>query len=195
MLPLRDVNSSKTYLTGNTYKTKSSGVITIIGQVDHTDKRGQYTRFRVQFADGNTEDVFPANIKTGEVKNYFHKSVYGIGCLGKGKHKPSRTVKGKVVHSREYVLWNAILRRCYSEESLAKRPSYEKVTVDTRWFNFQNFCEDLPFIECYDLWMKNSERYDLDKDLKQIGITEKVYSKDTCKFVTASENGKAVHIK
>ena len=48
--------------------------------------------------------------------------------------------------------------------------------------------EDLPLIENYELWLNSDKRICLDKDLKQVDVKNKVYSIDTVKFISASEN-------
>lgn len=122
----------------------------------------------------------------GKIKNPNHRTFFGVGYIGVGKHHSTRG------NNREMRLWSGMLRRCYSRATEAEREkhkTYDGVTVCDRWHSFQNFCDDLPLIENYELWRDN-EDYVLDKDLKQIGVENKVYSLNTCKFVTASENSK-----
>lgn len=119
----------------------------------------------------------------GNVKNPYFTSIYGVACLGEGDFVTN--VNGKPI--REYSLWKHMLERCYS----GNYPTYANVTVCDRWLCFANFLEDLPLIENYELWLENpNQRIALDKDLKQVGVENKVYSLDTVKFVTQSENAK-----
>ena len=116
-------------------------------------------------------------------------SVYGIGTLGtfKDGSKPKTKKDGK--HTREYKLWQSMLMRCYSKKYHEKQPTYKDCTVCQRWLVFVNFLEDLPLIENYELWRDNpNSRVCLDKDIKVKG--NKVYSLDTCKFVSNSDNAK-----
>lgn len=124
------------------------------------------------------------NCKKGKVKNPYFKSVFGIGCLGVGDFITN--VNGK--HTREYGLWYGMMRRCYSGEEHYK--TYRNVSVCDRWLCFANFLEDLPLIEGYELWLNNEEKMSLDKDIKQVGIENKVYSLETVKFINAIENAK-----
>ena len=127
------------------------------------------------------QDEYKARVHTsyqacqkGNVKNPSYK----------GKpHKGKRNIS----HTREYSLWYSMMYRCYSEKSLEKHPTYRNVTVCERWHDLQNFLKDLPLIEGYELWL-NNDNYCLDKDLKQQGIDNKVYSLDTCCFITNEEN-------
>ena len=119
----------------------------------------------------------------GNVKNPYFTSIYGVACLGEGDFKT--TVNGKP--TREYSLWRNMLERCYS----GSYPTYENVTVCDRWLVYANFLEDLPLIEGYEMWLNNpNQRIALDKDLKQVGVPNKVYSLETVKFITQSENTK-----
>lgn len=123
--------------------------------------------------------------KKGSVHNPYFKSLYGVGCIGVGV----KTIDGYGKITREYRLWEGMLNRCYGNKEEYK--SYANVTVCERWLCFANFVEDLPKIENYDLWKDNpNEGIALDKDLKQQDVENKVYSLDTVKFVTKSENSK-----
>lgn len=78
-----------------------------------------------------------------------------------------------------YARWKEILRRCYSENHLKKRPDYSGCTVYEGWHLFSNF----------KAWMQQQdwEGKQLDKDLLVEG--NKVYGPDTCVFVSNMVNG------
>lgn len=143
----------------------------------------------VKFMDEHGVEVHTEykNCVKQKVKNPYDKTVYGVGYLGEiGDFKTY--VNG--MPTRPYSLWKEMLNRCYS----GKYPTYANVTVCERWLCFANFLEDLPLIEGYQWWLENPKQYiALDKDLKQVGIENKVYSLETVKFVSASENSKEVH--
>ena len=139
------------------------------------------------------EDEFGAIVHTqynkcldGGVNNPYHKTVCGLGYLGlmKNGEKPITRVNGK--DTREVVLWRNLIRRCSDSK---KYPSYRNCSICERWYCFANFLEDLPMIEGYELW-KNSDGYELDKDLKQVGVANKVYSVDTTCFIDKKLNVK-----
>lgn len=77
-----------------------------------------------------------------------------------------------------YRAWRDMLRRCYSEKLQESRPTYKGCTVSAEWLTFSNF----------KIWMEtqNFEGMELDKDLLFEG--NKVYSADTCVFVTQMVN-------
>ena len=107
-------------------------------------------------------------------------SVCGVGILG-AKY-PSR-VNG--VLTKEYDLWYSMLRRCYSDNSKKKRPTYERCEVSDKFKSYEYFYE----------WCQNQIGFDndgngfpfhLDKDLLVKG--NKVYSEDTCVFIPQEIN-------
>jgi len=105
-------------------------------------------------------------IKNGNIKNPYHKSVHGVGCIGVGPYK-------KATHIKSYKTWSGMLERCYCEKSLFVRPTYIGCSVDERWHDFQNFSK----------WFEENyiEGYQLDKDILFKG--NKIYGPDTCDFV------------
>lgn len=141
----------------------------------------------VKFMDEHGVEVHTTyqNCVKKEVKNPYDKTVFGVACIGEGDFKTK--VDGKP--TREYDLWRNMINRCYS----GNYPTYANVTVCERWLVYANFLEDLPFIENYEWWLENpNQRIAMDKDLKQQGIENKVYSLETVMFVSASENSKEV---
>lgn len=141
--------------------------------------------YGIEFLDtGMIKSVTTCQMNSGEVSDPLKKTVYGIGFMGDGDYKTSD--KGKSL--KEGTMWFNIMQRCYDPKYHETCPSYITTTICSRWENYQNFCEDLPLIEGYDLWKQDSFRYHLDKDKKQIDVDNKVYSLETCCFITNSEN-------
>ena len=141
------------------------------------------------------QDKYKARIHTniqacrnGVVKNPYHPSMCGVGCLGlmpDGSKPITRYDKG--MPTREYNLWGGMIARCYGNYECWN--TYEDVTVCERWLIFANFLEDLPLIEGYELWKNNPNTgVSLDKDSKIKG--NKIYSLETCKFISKSNNSK-----
>lgn len=105
------------------------------------------------------------------VKDRFYKGVCGVGFLGEAK----RSVN---VDRKAYLVWRSMIYRCYSECSLKTHPSYSGCSVDDRWHDFSNFLQ----------WFNDNyiDGYELDKDIKVKG--NKVYSPETCMFVSKKDN-------
>lgn len=78
---------------------------------------------------------------------------------------------------KAYMVWNNMLRRCYSGE-VYKFPTYQDCTVCEEWKNYSVFRK----------WYYNNyiEGFELDKDLTSIGNT--VYSPEFCSFVPKEVN-------
>lgn len=114
------------------------------------------------------------------------KLIYGVGVCDAITINPKTGERLK-----SYTLWKAMLRRSYSRSTPSEREkhkSYDNVSVCERWHKFSSFLEDLPLIEGYEEWIKNEVRMTLDKDLKQKGVENKVYSLETCVFISQAEN-------
>lgn len=91
---------------------------------------------------------------------------------------------------REYYVWKAMLYRC-TEKFQEKYPTYKGVSVDDKWKDFANFLEDIKELEGYDFWKDNpNQMVMLDKDTKAPG--NKLYSKDTCCFLSHADSNKDV---
>lgn len=125
---------------------------------------------------GYNSTLHSTDIRRGQAKDYIRPSTNGVGFLGYGKHKTRENKK----MTKEHADWLNMLKRCYCEKFQAKYPSYKGVTVCKDWHNFQNFAE----------WHKVNHvtGYHLDKDIKQQGIIDKIYSPETCCFVSAAKN-------
>lgn len=102
--------------------------------------------------------------------------VYGVG-IGAREHPAS--VGGK--QTREYSLWKAMLRRCYSETERKRLPSYSECTTSDAFKSFDLFYE-----WCQGQVGSKNKDFALDKDILVKG--NKVYSETTCVFVPKAVN-------
>ena len=115
-------------------------------------------------------------IKIGKVKDPYLASVYGVGILG--TKYPSK-VNGRNI--KEYDLWYSMLRRCYSDNSKKKHPTYECCEVSDKFKSYEYFYE-----WCHSQIGFGVEGWHLDKDLLVKG--NKVYSEDSCVFLPSEIN-------
>lgn len=85
---------------------------------------------------------------------------------------------GRVLKS--YITWDNMLKRCYSKEFHERQPTYIGTTICDKWLTYSNFKEwfDANFIE----------GHDMDKDVLQQGVENKIYSPATCLFVPSALN-------
>lgn len=137
---------------------------------------------KIKFLDtGFERNAESGDIRKGKVKDPLFPICHGIGFIGIGKY--ASYIKSK--STPEYACWKSMMRRCYSEKELKNNPTYEDCSVYSDWHNFQNFA---------DWYRKNYiEGYQLDKDIKING--NKVYSADSCLFVTGQQNAEKAHSK
>lgn len=170
-------NTSKIYYNGSVWETKNHGKLTVIG------KSNKNAYFICKFADETIVESNKSHIRIGMIKNPNAPSAYGIGYMGQGNYNKGNSPK-------QYSTWRDMLRRCYSENFQLKYPTYKNCAVDERWHNFQNFCEDIVKIEGYEKWIESKYIMTLDKDVKQQNIINKIYSLETCIFITNIENVK-----
>lgn len=104
-------------------------------------------------------------------------SVLDIGYLGAAP----RTF---TFSTREHDLCRNMLRRVYGKDG---NKAYKDVQITVRWFSFKNFVEDIRTLPGYDKWVL-SDNYFLDKDILSTRLGFKLYSPQTCHFITAKAN-------
>jgi hypothetical protein len=136
----------------------------------------------VQFQDGYKAEVHTRYgcFIDGQVKNPYYPTVYGVGMIG--QKYPSKINKKP---TKEYDAWKGMLRRCYSNETQERCPTYKDVSVCEEWLLYENFYEWLHEQENFEQWYDN-ERWAVDKDILIKG--NKIYSPDTCCLVPQNVN-------
>ena len=140
-------------------------------------KTKKVSKYLIEFLDTGFQTLVTANrFKDGLVKDLYRPMGKLKGYNGRGPHKESENNKD----TKEYVLWISILKRC----SILKE-QYKNPEVSEEWLCFQNFAEDIKKLENYESW-KNSTNYHLDKDI--LSKDNRLYSKETCLFITQQEN-------
>ena len=114
------------------------------------------------------------------------KLVYGVGINDADYVvQKKETIEVNGVRKRKLVwycpyhrAWKDMLKRCYSAKLQEVRPTYKGCSVSQEWLTFSNFRR----------WMEKQdwEGMQLDKDILFKG--NKVYSDETCVFVTREVN-------
>ena len=101
------------------------------------------------------------------------KLVWGVG-INDADYSVCPRVDGIHINCIYYQTWQSMLERCYSSKYQAKHPTYKSCTVCEEWLHFSNFRS----------WMvgQNHKGKFLDKDILELG--NKIYSPETCIFVT-----------
>lgn len=160
---------------GKIYKSNRCGDFVVLGIIGKKENRNLL--YEVEFIKTNYKtEVTSVQINKGHVIDKFFTTVIGVGYLGNCK---------KVDHKHEYSIWKGMLTRCYN----LNHPTYEGygkkgVTVCKEWLCFENFVKDIKLIDGYDEELFNQCLLQLDKDIKQQNKNNKIYSKDTCIWVT-----------
>jgi len=106
------------------------------------------------------------------------KLIFGVG-INDANYSIVKRDGGKTVwRCPFYSTWYNMLLRCYSKRYHMKKPTYIGCSVSNNWLIFSNFKK----------WMQlqNWEGMQLDKDL--IGENNKIYSQETCIFISNSIN-------
>ena len=160
---------------GDTDKSNNFGDYTVIEYIKSTD-------ITIMF--NNTGHVIKTKsprIRTGNIKDVMMPCIYGVGFFGAGSYRASQPKTkdgGKRKNTKHYNAWKAMLMRCYCPAYQEWKPTYKGCSVCDEWFNFQNFAK----------WFDDnySEGLQVDKDIKING--NKIYSPETCIFVSASDN-------
>ena len=159
---------------GKVFKSKLSGDFKIL---KYNDSRNVV----IQFLKTGFETVTRLDcVRIGKVKDPYVPSVYGVGILGT-KYPP--TVNGR--NTKEYKLWNNMLKRCYSDNFKKQQPTYEGCEVSENFKSYEYFYEwcneQIGFGNVGD-----GNPFQLDKDLLIKG--NKVYSETTCVFLPQEIN-------
>lgn len=122
-----------------------------------------------------SDRIIPQQANKHSIAN--RKPVYGIG-VNDADYMISTTINGKLVLCPYYEKWHGMLKRCFEKKYQERFPAYIGCSVIEKWLSFMNFKS----------WMiqQDWEGKALDKDIIKPG--NKVYSPDTCCFVTQAVN-------
>ena len=156
--------------TDTVYQSKNSGCFTITSYLDSYN-------IGVKFVNTSYEMVTHlGSIKSGNVKDPYSPSVYGVGVVGA---KYPTTINGR--NTKEYGLWQNMLTRCYNDTYKNKQPTYIGCEVSNNFKSYEYFYE-----WCQNQIGFNVEGWQMDKDLLVKG--NKVYSENTCVFIPSEIN-------
>lgn len=133
------------------------------------------------------QDNYRAKIHTsyrwfllGNVKNPYHPSVYEVGIIGA---KYPKCINKK--HTKEYIAWTSMLKRCFSKKLKDDNPTYNDVVCCEDWLLYEKFYEWIHNQENFNKWLCEAQ-WNLDKDILIKG--NKIYSQETCCLVPHNVN-------
>lgn len=114
-----------------------------------------------------------------------NRTVYGIGY-----NTSSNDIERDDLYKKLYDKWQHMILRC-TEKFQNQYPTYQGVTCSEEWKDFANFYYDVQHLQGFDYWLNHpNERVMLDKDTLVEG--NKVYSKDTCCFISHADSNRDV---
>lgn len=158
--------------TGQKYTTNEGYEVVVI---DYIDKNTVLAKF-VDIPDYHIW-TNSTNLRNGQIKNPYHKTVFGIGYYGVGNF----AARKNTVKTEEYIKWFSMFNRCYNEKVHMQLPQYKGCSVAEEFHSFQNFAE------WYRKKIYPSEyKLELDKDLLIDG--NKIYSPSACCFLPKEIN-------
>lgn len=160
---------------GSIYQTKNCGSVIIVEQLS---KR----YYNVQFQNTGTIEKYREDaIAKGEIRDPYARLKCGVACTGKVKTKGS--------NNQIYNVWAKMINRCYNENDNRAKCNLNTI-VCNRWLVFENFLNDYMLIDGYDEEKFRKGLIQLDKDLKQRHQKRKIYSLETCTWLSNEENAK-----
>lgn len=151
-----------TIKVGDTFKTLNCGYVEVKEYI-------KSSKILVVFPRTGWETyVIAQQLRTGEIKDKLLPSRQGVGVIGY-----ATTIDAQGGTYPSYSVWGNMIDRCYRLSEI--NPSYRGCTVDTKWHSYGNFKK----------WFDENyiEGYEMDKDILQNGVVNKIYSPLTCDFV------------
>ena len=117
---------------GREYTTNEGYKITILDYIGRHE-------ILIKFNDNPDVTIWTTlqNIKNGQIKNPYKRSVYNIGYYGVGNY----TARNNNIKTEEYIKWISMFVRCYDDKYHERQPSYIGCTVAEPFQNFQIFAE------------------------------------------------------
>ncbi len=164
-------------LTGQKLQNNRGDWFTVIRKISQQGNKN--SRYLVQFENTTSlVEAFRSNLRRGQVADPYNITVFGQGCIGEYKERPS-------YYNTAYNLWYNMMRRCY-DTSIPEYYLYggQGVFVDQQWRCFANFLRDIHDLVYFTQWTTHPSQYDLDKDY--FGASS--YSKNTCVFLPSKYN-------
>lgn len=139
-----------------------------------------YKDILVEFMDGyhHKKRTNVLNFMRGKVKNPYDRTINGVGFLGYGDY----TATKNLIRDRVYLIWSAMIQRCYVHGGKNKFDSYVGCSVCEEWQNFQNFAKW--YNENY--YNISGSVMTIDKDLLSKG--NKIYGPETCVIIPEKIN-------
>jgi hypothetical protein len=170
---------------GDVMRSNSCNDFTVISIDNH---KSVLVEFNDEFKYQSTSDAY--TVKKGRIKNPYFGRLFGVGYLGVGTYQSRLGPASKgYANTQEYMSWVNMLSRCYYDKYIGRfkgGTSYDCVTVEVSWHNFQTFaewfCDERGRVTAI---LPNVD-FELDKDI--LSPLTKVYGSSTCSLVPVEIN-------
>lgn len=150
---------------------------------DCNKSNSKHIYYNIEFIkSGYKDSIRSDSIKKGLVKDKLNKTLYSVGIIGYANTKENY---------HEYKIWSNMISRCYNIKDKCYKWYGEKgITVSERWHRFDYFLNDIPLIQGYDEELFKNKELKLDKDIlfENSDNKNKIYSLETCMWITDKEN-------
>lgn len=156
------------------YDSKNYGKFIVLEGLKYKPRQ----RYKIQFVETGTITIARRfAIVEGAVKDIYKKNILGVACIG----------NANTDNIKLYRCWRNMLDRVYNT-SRHNYINYENVSICERWHCYEYFADDVPHLEGFNQTLLNEGMIQLDKDLATENA--KVYSPETCGWLTPEENNK-----
>jgi thymidylate synthase len=164
------------------YESNNSGKFIVLNKFKNGTHFDNQQSYEIQFLDtGYRKLVRKYDAIKGEVKDPFHRSIRGVGYLG--KYKSVKNYSDDEIKKLR-VMWENMITRCYSSDPHGRYMN-NGIFVDNWWHSFENFLRDIRYLPQFILARESGfNDWSIDKDY----YGSNCYSKDTCVWLIRNEN-------
>lgn len=159
------IKNNKVKYEGNVYKSNLCGTFKVLEYRNNRDVLIEFEKTKYKTS-ASLDSVLKGNIK-----DPFFPYLHGRGYVGESHRTNTDDLT-------PFIFWKHMMDRCYKEGYSSCY--YKNVEVCKEWYNFTTFKK----------WFQKHyvESFELDKDILQKGVTNKIYSPDTCVFLPKEIN-------
>lgn len=177
-------NMQSNIIIGNHYLSNNFGSYIVLNYI-RKDKNRRFV-FNIRFdKTGYETEVNSLDIKSGEIKDYLLPNFLNIGYI----EKPINFFEDREIYKKLITNWENILNRCYNKEyKYYSVYGGKNITVNRKWHSFWNFYNDVQLLPNWDKQKFLKGIIELDKDFKQQNIKNKIYSNNTCMWLSKHDN-------
>lgn len=141
-------------------------------------------RVKIKFLLTGTEKITRLDQINNDIRDPYFPRIYGIACAG-------NLILARDEYKPIYDTWLHMISRCYNPND-KDYINYGGigVRVSNEWLCFENYLNDIKYLPNYNLKCKYPNLYQLDKDYLQSNIppNKRIYSKETCMFISRRDN-------